>query len=497
MRSATSILREEKKGKQLRAGYFYLFLFVQLLLLLSLNTLSAQTPYPPINAAIEKGEFRKAQKLINERIAQGSLSPIEVYNLQLQSALLDRIRLDFNRDAAYVRETLKPYYPELSVEQLAEWEASGGLEMRIIEGEKRYFRNAVWNLFRVNESAKQRREAVDGPRESELDEFLRGYLPEAVAAIKASEGTTARPREIRITYTLKVKPDAVPAGEMVRAWLPFPRASRNRLSAVQLESASDPFYIISPLAYPHTSIYMEQPARSGMWTEFRYQATYTAYDEWYPLLELPVEPYDTSGELFLRFTGERQQHIRFTPELKALSEEIVGKEQDPVKKAWLIYQWIGENIPWASALEYSTMPNIPAYCIRNRRGDCGMKALLFITLCRYNGIPAKWQSGWFLYPDNLNLHDWSELYFEGVGWVPVDPDFNLQDIGEEDARRFFFGGADAYRLIINDDFSGDFFPAKIHPRSETVDFQRGEVEWKGGNLYFDQWTYDMEVEYPE
>lgn len=127
------------------------------------------------------------------------------------------------------------------------------------------------------------------------------------------------------------------------------------------------------------------------------------------------------------------------------------------------------------------MPNIPAYCIENRRGDCGMKSLLFITLCRYNGIPAKWQSGWFLYPDNMNLHDWAEVYFEGIGWVPMDPDFNLQKgIKKEDAREFFFGGADAYRLIVNDDFSGDFFPAKVHPRSETVDFQRGEVEWRGG-----------------
>ena len=124
-----------------------------------------------------------------------------------------------------------------------------------------------------------------------------------------------------------------------------------------------------------------------------------------------------------------------------------------------------------------------------------MKALLFITLLRHNGIPAKWQSGWFLYPNNINLHDWTEVYFEGVGWVPMDPDFNVQDIDKQDAARFFFGGADAYRFIVNDDFGRNFYPAKVHPRSETVDFQRAEVEWRGGNLYFDQWRYNMEVEY--
>jgi len=34
-------------------------------------------------------------------------------------------------------------------------------------------------------------------------------------------------------------------------------------------------------------------------------------------------------------------------------------------------------------------------------------------------------------------------------------------------------------------------------RSEPYDFQRGEVEWKGGNLYFDKWDYDMKIEYPK
>jgi len=31
-------------------------------------------------------------------------------------------------------------------------------------------------------------------------------------------------------------------------------------------------------------------------------------------------------------------------------------------------------------------------------------------------------------------------------------------------------------------------------RSEIVDFQRGEVEWRGGNLYFNQWSWNFNVE---
>jgi hypothetical protein len=29
-------------------------------------------------------------------------------------------------------------------------------------------------------------------------------------------------------------------------------------------------------------------------------------------------------------------------------------------------------------------------------------------------------------------------------------------------------------------------------RSDTVDSQRGEVEWDGGDLYYDKWTYHFD-----
>jgi len=470
-------------------------LLALLLCLTCLLSTYAQTTFSTVNQAIEKGDFERAQDLIVEIIAKKQLHDTTIYNLQLQSALLDRIKLDFSRDEAYIRETLKPYYPKLSEEQLRSWEASGELEMRVIEGEKRYFRNAAWNLFRVNKAAKARKLEVDGQSEESLSRFLADYLPEAVHQIKESGNDLSAPKAITINYTLRVKPDVVPDGEMIRAWLPYPRNSRDRLGNIHLNCCSEETYILSPLSYPHRSIYMEKRAEAGKWTTFNFEATYEAMDHWTNLHEVEAKPYNTESELYQAYTQERDQHIRFTPAIQALADSLIAGTNDPIEKAWRIFEWIGHNLPWASALEYSTMPNIPAYCLKNKRGDCGMKALTFITLCRYAGVPAKWQSGWFLYPENINLHDWAEIYLEGIGWVPIDPDFNLQKTGNEEADRFFFGGADAYRLIVNDDFSGDFFPAKVHPRSETVDFQRGEVEWRGGNLYFNQWRYDMEVSY--
>ena len=158
------------------------------------------------------------------------------------------------------------------------------------------------------------------------------------------------------------------------------------------------------------------------------------------------------------------------------------------------------------------MENIPSYVLESGHGDCGMVTLLLLTLCRYAGIPARWQSGFMMHPHGWNLHDWGELYFEGLGWIPVDQSFGIPSYaarksplmgiwapsGETvldlpEAEYFYFGGIDPYRMIVNSDYGQFLYPRKVYPRSETVDFQRGEVEWRKGNLYFNKWDYTLEI----
>ncbi|MBV5349323.1 transglutaminase domain-containing protein, partial [bacterium] len=170
-------------------------------------------------------------------------------------------------------------------------------------------------------------------------------------------------------------------------------------------------------------------------------------------------------------------------------------ETNPLLKVQKIYNWINDSVRWASALEYSTIPDIPGYVIETHHGDCGMQTLLFMTLARSQGIPVKWQSGWMLHPNEVNLHDWCEVYYEGIGWVPLDQSFGLQASPDEKIRNFYCSGIDSYRLIVNDDYGRKLVPEKKFPRSEPYDFQRGELEWEGGNLYFDQWNWDVEVKY--
>lgn len=116
-----------------------------------------------------------------------------------------------------------------------------------------------------------------------------------------------------------------------------------------------------------------------------------------------------------------------------------------------------------------------------------------MSMARYKGIPARWQSGWMLHPGEENLHDWCELWFEKAGWVPVDMSFGLQKTKDPILKEFYLSGIDSYRMIVNDGFAEEFDPPKKFYRSEPFDFQRGEVEWSKENLYFNQWDYHLKV----
>ena len=68
--------------------------------------------------------------------------------------LQERIKVDFNRTEDSVRNYIAKYIPDVTDEQMRAWEESGALECMLIDGEKRYFRNAGPNLFRIDSACR-------------------------------------------------------------------------------------------------------------------------------------------------------------------------------------------------------------------------------------------------------------------------------------------------------------------------------------------------------
>ena len=457
------------------------------------TTTFAQKIPDEIKTAIDSGEYTKAQKMISEYVRVNNPPDSEKDALLFETERLERIRKDFTKNRYQILTELEKLLPGFSFDDLKKFEKDKSLEMMIIDGERKYFKNAAANLFRLSKELKKLKEEKFGLATNRLGDFKKAIVPEIIAESKAAKKKLVYEENFKITYTLTVKPNAVPAGEIVKCWLPYPKENHPRQQRLTLINASEERYIIAPDSVLQRTIYMEKKAEKDSTTKFTVEYEINGFAEYHDIFSQGVVP--SEDVTLSEYVKERPPHIVFTDEIKSLSAKITGDETNPLEKVKKIFTWIHDNIPWASALEYSTIPNISAYCLENLHGDCGIKTLLFMTLCRHNGIAAKWQSGWMLHPVEVNLHDWCEIYVEPFGWVPVDQSFGLIDSENEKEKYFYIGNTDPYHLIINDDYSQPLFPVKIFPRSETVDFQRGEVEWNGGNLYFDQWNYHLDVSY--
>ncbi|MDX9883628.1 MAG: transglutaminase domain-containing protein [Prolixibacteraceae bacterium] len=413
--------------------------------------------------------------------------------MNYQQDLICRIRKEFSVSENEVRDRLKKYYPQLTGSMMRTWERTGELEMRVIDGQKQYFNRAVGNFFLLNKEAKILKDSVDGEKNGAVDIFKQRYLSLLFSKNEIISGLPFDCKKIRVEYSVRLKANVIPSGEIVRCWLPYPRIHLQRQTSVEFLNAGGDRYVIAPEKQLQRTIYIEKPAYKDSVTEFRASYILHTASQWFNIDPANIKPYDTSSRLFQEYTAEQLPHIVFSDQIKQLSRKIVGNETNPFWQVRSLYYWIDSHIPWAGALEYSVMECIPEYVLKHRHGDCGMQTFLFLSMARSLGIPCKWQSGWYLLPEEKNLHDWAEVYYEGIGWVPVDVSFRLTDSADRRVREFYLNGMDSYRLIINDGYAQKLFPAKKYPRSEPYDFQRGELEWNGGNLYFDKWSYHMKV----
>jgi len=444
----------------------------------------------------QSGQFAEAESLLACAAQDSTFNETERHELDFARERLLRIRQDYRLTRDDLFSDLQKTIRGLTVREFDQWVRSGRFDSRIIDGTRRFANPSISNLYFRYPVLNNRR---INPVDSEAEQ--RACLATAQLIRAASERAgrpMVLPKRIEVTMSATVKPNSVPPGTIIRAWLPVPRAYPFQTDFVLLESSSAVLHVADPDS-PIRSAYLEQPADDAGSATFRIRYAYTSAGVCFNLDPRIVPPHwqpPSELEPFLRET----RHVVFTDTIRHLASRIVGPEQNPVKRARLFYNWISHHIMYSYAPEYSTITNLTEFCLSRGYGDCGMQALLFITLCRLNGIPARWQSGWRLAPGSPNIHDWCEIYLPPWGWIPVDPYMgvyatryatSLSPKQRRELRDFHFGGLSQYRMIANSDHCKKLFPPKTSHRSDDVDFQRGEFEAAGRNLYFDKFSYSL------
>jgi hypothetical protein len=383
------------------------------------STATAPTELDSIIARIDAGDFRQATTAIDQALARPDVSAPTRQALAFQRERMRRILLDFTLTRAEVEARVRKQIPDLTAAEFARWDNAGLLERMNIDGRTLYFKRAPGNLFRLSAEALGRR-AVQSPLSAGPMESLNAEQRAVYHAALSEKRSSVLPRRVRMTQTLTVNADAVPAGETVRAWIPYPRAVPGQQQDIVYVASQPAAHRIAPESAPQRTVYLEQPAVAGRKSVFSvtYEVTLLAQyhaidaDKVQALSAVqtsvpvcvgdthpqPCSPFPVDADL-APWLGERPPHIVFTPAMRAFSRQVVGEETNPYRIAQKLFAAV-DRIPWAGAREYSTISNIS-------------------------------------------------------------------------------------------DYARAFVPAKRQFRSDDVDSQRGEAEWRGGNIYFDQLDYDF------
>ncbi len=410
------------------------------------------------------------------------------------AAIHSRLLYDFPWTVDEARAHIRERHPDLTDAQIDSFVAKGYIETKVIDGERRVHRKAPRNLGLLNpemSGTTGRGDEARAERISYVDSVLAYY-----------DGTNPKGLAHRVVYRFSIDVPYHEAleGDTIRVWLPLPLTDPTveYQSDVEITDASHSYLradaLVSSGAPTHNSVYMSAPAAGpGDTLHFEYTGAFTAKGQWMSDEEMRarLQPYDTESEIYKEYTKFEAPHI---VRLDSLAHAIVGDETDPINQSRMVFDYIQDNYPWAGAREYSTISCIPEYVVREGHGDCGQVSLLYISLMRTLGVPARWISGWMLHPGEVNYHDWAGVYYEGIGWLPVDVSFGRY-LNARDPRvhHFYNHGIDSHRMCINTGVCGSFIPAKKFVRSETVDFQPGEVESTRGNLFYPGWDHDLEI----
>jgi transglutaminase-like putative cysteine protease len=257
---------------------------------------------------------------------------------------------------------------------------------------------------------------------------------------------------------------------------------------MEIQSITPPTGTMSPKDAAQPTVYFEVPADQDTRAEVRYTLeNHMTYVEPDPAKVLPEQP-DF-------YTQEQLPHISFTPYLRALTAEILNGETNPLKKARKIYDFVTQKVVYSYMRSYISLPCIPEYCASRLRGDCGVQALTFITLCRIAGVPARWQSGLYANENGAGCHDWAMFYVAPYGWMWADCSFGgaaWRD-GALDRWNFYFCNMDPYRIVLAREFQNEFLPEPKFLRSDPYDNQIGEVEGTDGPFDREKWQGDADV----
>ena len=249
-----------------------------------------------------------------------------------------------------------------------------------------------------------------------------------VASVHLAAAPAVQPKratfEITNAFTIKVPEGA----KRVRVWFAAPqRDAESEIRAFNVESPYPVRYGTD--SYGNQVGYLEVNAPQEKQINFRETFTLTrteirkAADPAATRVLTAQERVDLSKYL------QPSTYVLLNDEIKALANQIVGGEQNPVLAARKIYDWTLQNIDyWVKDPEHLKASPVGSaeYCLRTKTGNCTDFHSLFSSLTLAVGIPTRMVYGSLLKPTlngldvDASYHCWIQFYAPNLDWVTLD-----------------------------------------------------------------------------
>lgn len=418
-----------------------------------------------IRAMKDAGDFDRMNRVIRMRLASDIPMPMR-RRLELAQAMCELVpsAYPYTRDEAFgiLNDTIADAtYAEL--DHLRDIDAADWV---YINGQERFRRNFMSNILKTRPEIAAR---VKDQHDLDYAKQNSAILDEAMAKMRDRGELAYR---FRIRASVAVKEQFYRPGKKIRVHISVPIVGA-QISDVNIIACNPAPVKISAPDYPQRTACFEGVFDADTVFSVEYEFTnrmkYVRPDSTKVLASQPNF-----------YTHEQAPHIMFKPYIRELAQSIVGNEKNPLIKARLIYDYVTSKPIYSYMPPYFTIEDLPGFMATRMKGDCGVFALLFITLCRAVGVPARWQSGLYTTPIEIGMHDWAQFYVAPYGWLFVDCSFGNTAYHHdlEYRRDFYFGNLDPFRMVAASEFQHEFDPPRRFMRYDPYDNQDGEAEYE-------------------
>ena len=459
---------------------------------------SMYLPLPsPVQQMKERGNLEEAEAYLQHLLETGECLPEERRRFRAELEILRRLPAEYPYTRAEALELVRRYVPNFAEADFDSLLMSGKIFWRYLDGEARFFGRFFDSLCKTDfffaEAAAKQGHCIPGSD--------RRLLEESAEKMRAQGELSVR---ITVRAELELEEAFFREGALIRAYLPLPRVTEEQID-IALEEMSAGGQLGAGSAAQRVVFWEERLGENHPFiVSYRFLHT-ERYRDAYGLAErMQAEgrAEKQSENEITKYGAEKRAEsgydsALFPPSayLRSLAAELTAGVTEPLVKAKCFYDFITKQVRYSFMPSYFCLDRMAECCAMDRVGDCGIQALLFLSLCEAVGIPARWESGLKTEPKFIGAHDWVRFYTPAFGWRAADLSYggSAWKRGDERLHRFYFGNVDPWRMAANARILGETGFPEPEFRADPYDNQVGEMALDGRGLRYEEFRRRKEV----